>query len=204
MTISLGNLPVPITSTCRAVLWNPELRLGTSTKVPYQVRHPRRMASVDDPATWASFSDAFTAYSNNQAFGIGIVLDGSDRLVGVDLDKCRHPGTGAIAPWAQAIVDQLNTYTEASPSGSGLRMFVYASLPPGRRRKGQIEVYERGRYLTVTGDWIEGTPRTIEDRTAELVRFHASVFGAEPVRRGVDDDTQRRRSTRGRHAGTQR
>src|SRR5262245_35576510 len=165
--IALENLPTPITATSRAVLWNPEVRDGHATKVPYQVRAPRARAAVDAPRTWAPFADAFRAYAANRGHGIGIVLDGSDRLTGVDLDKCRHPGHGTIEPWAQAIVDELRSYTEASPSGTGLRIFLKGDpLPPSGRKKGPIEVYDRGRYLTVTGNWIEGTPRTIEERAA--------------------------------------
>lgn len=186
--IAFGNLPAPITSTRRAVLWNPEQREGKTTKVPYQARAPRECASVTDPTTWASFPEAYRAYRLHQGYGIGIVLDGSDRLIGVDLDHCRQPGTGVIEPWAQAIVDCLSSYTESSPSGTGLRIFLHGDpLPPTTgRKKGRIEVYDRGRYLTLTGHWIEGTPRTIEERAPELAAWHAQVFGSP--QRAADPD----------------
>ena len=38
----------------------------------------------------------------------------------------------------------------------------------GRNRHGPFEVYERGRYFTVTGDHVRGTPDAIEDRQEEL------------------------------------
>lgn len=185
--IALANLPTEITSTSRAVVWNPEQRGGRSTKVPYQARFPRAYAKVDDPKTWAPFLTAYRAYTQKQAYGVGIVLDGSDRLIGLDLDACRHPD-GTIEPWAHAIVNRLQSYTEASPSGTGLRIFLHSDpLPTDGRRKDRIEVYQAKRYLTVTGDWIPGTPRTIEERTAVLHAWHAEVFPpvADPVRDAV-------------------
>jgi hypothetical protein len=191
MTIHLGNLPPEISSTSRAVLWNPEQRNGTATKVPYQVRHPRVPAAVNDPRTWAPFAEAYAAYLNKQAFGIGIVFDGSDHLVGIDLDHCRAAGTGVLAPWARAIVERFRSYTEASPSGTGLHIFVRGTLPPHGRKHGPIEVYDRGKYFTVTGDWIEGTPRTIAERTDVLCEWHREVFppAADPVPDAAPDST---------------
>ena len=46
------------------------------------------------------------------------------------------------------------------------------ALPQGRRKKGKIEVYEDGRFFTVTGHHLAGTPTTIENRTDELAAFH--------------------------------
>src|SRR5437867_3804359 len=65
----------------------------------------------------------------------------------------------------------------ASPSrGEGLRIFAHGTLPPGGRRRRTVELYDRDRYLTVTGAHLDGTPRTIEERAAELARVHARVF----------------------------
>ena len=81
-----------------------------------------------------------------------------------------------FAPWARAIVVAMNSYTERSPSGHGLRIFLRGTLPPGRRKAGDIEMYDGGRYLTLTGQHVPGTPTTIEDRTAALAALHAQTF----------------------------
>jgi hypothetical protein len=44
-------------------------------------------------------------------------------LGGIDLDTCRDPKTGEIAPWAQEIIDRFQTYTEISPSQTGVKLF---------------------------------------------------------------------------------
>src|SRR5262249_59536187 len=94
--------------------------------------------------------------------------------------SCRDAQTGVIAPWAREIVAALDSYTEVSPSGTGLHSFVCGKLPLGGRRHGRIEMYDRDRYFTVTGDHLEGTPAAIEERTTELAALHARVFPAGP------------------------
>jgi putative DNA primase/helicase len=49
------------------------------------------------------------------------------------------------------IVEELDSYTEISPSGTGVHILVKAALPEGRNRKGRFEAYDRGRYFTITG-----------------------------------------------------
>src|SRR5206468_7814503 len=108
---------------------------------------------------------AVAAYEDGKADGVGIVL--GDGLVGVDLDHCRDPETGAIAPWAQTVIATLDSYTEVSPSGTGLHVLLHGESAISGRRKGPIEMYADGRYFTVTGQHLAGTPTTIETRTVE-------------------------------------
>ena len=80
--------------------------------------------------------------------GLGFVLNG-DGIACIDLDHCITDGV--LAPWAQAIVDQCHgTYIEVSLSGTGLHIFGYANVGTGRNLGG-VEVYDRGRYIAVTG-----------------------------------------------------
>lgn len=129
--------------------------------------------------TWSSFEDALAAYMAGLTDGIGIALLEEDDLAGIDLDGCVDTATGEVAPWAQAIIERINSYTERSPSGTGIRILVRAKLPTGRRRKRSIEIYEDGRYLTITGHHVPGTPTAIEQRTNEVAAFHAEVFKPE-------------------------
>lgn len=175
MTLLLDALPPDIRTSLRGVLWNREVRDGKPTKVPYQAHHPALRAAVDDPGTWAPLVDAIAAYEDGKGDGAGVVL--GDGLVGVDLDGCRDPLTGAITGEAQAIIDALDSYTEISPSGTGVHILLRGALPPGGRRKGKVEMYAEGRYFTVTGLHLAGTPRTVEHRSVELAALHARLFG---------------------------
>jgi|GEM_PF-2749325 len=144
---------------------------------------PGQVADGTSPATWTSFENVLQAYTSGSIHfdGIGFALSPDDDLVGIDLDHCRDPETGVIDEWALQIVRLVNSYTEVSPSGTGLRILLHGTLPPNGRKKGSIETYQDGRYLTFTGHHLEGTPRAIEEREAELLAFHLETFGPQKV-----------------------
>lgn len=157
------------------LLWKLEGRAGKPSKIPYQITG--ELARVNDPASWSEFETVLTAYLRGGWSGIGIVLTEDDDLVGVDLDKVLNPDTGELDPEAARIVADLPTYCEVSPSGRGLRLFGFGSLPQGGRRKGRIEMYESGRYLTVTGCRFNGHD-SLAEITEPLARVHANIFDA--------------------------
>ena len=64
-------------------------------------------------------------------------------------------------------------------------MFVRGELPPGHRRKGQIEMYDRARFFTTTGHRLAGTPPTVNEGQERLTRLHRRVFG-EPAGRAAN------------------
>src|SRR5262245_52146540 len=97
-----------------------------------------RSASVTDSRTWSTFANAIQFHHAGHVDGIGYVLTASDPFVAVDLDKC--VAAGMVEPWATEIIAQLASYTEISPSGHGIRILCLGTLPPGRRRNGQIEM----------------------------------------------------------------
>jgi putative DNA primase/helicase len=138
-------------------------------------------ASSTNPKTWSPFETALQAYHQRDLDGIGLAVIEANSLVGIDLDHCRNADDGEIEPWAVAIVQQLQTYSEVSPSGTGLRLWALGQLPPGGRKKGDIELYSGGRYLTVTGNHLQDTPLTIEPRQADLDALHTEVFGQDTV-----------------------
>jgi primase-polymerase (primpol)-like protein len=184
------HIPAELTAVDRWVVWryvadvDPATREVTWDKPPVNTR-TGGLASSTNPRTWSPFDVALAACRRRNLDGIGFVLhrkpdDASEGLVGGDLDHCRDRVSGAILPWAQAIIHTFNTYAEASPSGTGVRLFLLGKLPPWGRRRGNFEVYETGRYVTVTGQHIAGTPRVVAHRQAELEQVHRDIFGAAP------------------------
>jgi hypothetical protein len=149
--------------------------------------------SSTNQKTWSPFAVALSAITSLRLDGIGFAVhvppkdlergrrDGTGEwVVTIDLDDCRDHTTGAIEPWARQIVAKINSYTEVSPSGCGLRIFLRGRLPAHGRKKGPYENYETGRYVTVTGQHLKGTPRSIESRQAELEAVHRGIFGEAP------------------------
>jgi putative DNA primase/helicase len=174
------------------VMWKGKPRDGKPgklDKIPYQPRaEEAKLASSTDPSTWATAGAAVTIYEQVGGYeGIGFVPTSDDPFVGIDLDDCREPSTGRVEPWAEAIVDALQSYTEVSPSGTGLRIIAKGKLPPeGRRKNGPIEMYETSRFLTFTGHRLSATPATIEERQGEIVALNARITPQPPP------DTHRR------------
>ncbi len=161
------------------VVWRWVEREGKRTKPPFNAR-TGAVARWSSQEAWLSFETVLAVAGRYD--GIGVVLTGEEGVCGVDLDRCLDPDTGALAPWAAAIVSRLNSYTEVTPSGGGLRIWIKGQLPPGGRRKGQIELYDRDRYFTVTGQHWGGTPAGLERRPSELAALHAEMFPPEPER----------------------
>ena len=180
-----------------------------------------RLASSTDAASWCDFVRAVDAVESGapRFDGVGHVLRG-DGLVALDLDRCIAEGRksavragdlAGIDAWARAIVRELDSYTELSPSGRGLRIFVRASLvPTSGNRRGCFEVYDRGRYVTVTGDHIATMPRTIEARQRALDVVVARMLPSNtipapspraPVAALADDDALLERARRARNGG---
>ena len=159
------------------VVWRFETRDGKPAKVPVNI-HTGRHASVTDSATWGDYDEVVTYHDEHpDTSGVGFVFTDDDPFVGIDLDKCRDPDTGVIEPRAQRIIERLASYTELSPSGTGVHIFVSGSMPGDRRRRGNVEMYEASRFFCVTGLHVEGTPFTIESRQAEINAIYAEVFG---------------------------
>lgn len=159
----------------RWVLWRTETRDGKPTKVPYQTNWTR--ADSTDPSTWADFETAMGRYLHFREYvgGIGFVL--GDGWVGVDIDGCIDE-SGDVSREAREIVEALGSYTELSPSGRGIHIICRGELPPGNRRKGKIEMYDKGRYFTVTGRQVPGFENLpVEERTEALKSVHARVLG---------------------------
>lgn len=157
------------------VIWHYGQRNGKPTKIPKSWR-TGQTADALDPANWTSFDQALAAAHRFHASGIGFVVTAGDPLVAGDLDRCYDPQTGALAGWAQRIIERLQTYTEITPSGKGLRFFATGTLPPGGRKRGNIELYDRDRFLTVTGHAFPGMPLVIHARADELHQLHRETF----------------------------
>jgi putative DNA primase/helicase len=161
------------------VVWRSEQRDGKAAKVPY-IPGTLCHARSNDPSTWTTFDFALAAAKAiNGSGGVAYALSPDDGFVGIDLDKCAHDGR--LEPWAQAFVDTLGSYAEWSPSSTGVHIFVRGALPPHGRRRGKVEMYDRARFLTVTGRPLNGY-RRIQSRQAELNALHARVFPpVEPI-----------------------
>lgn len=105
-------------------------------------------ADTTDPATWCSFEVAATR--SLQYAGIGFVFSKDDPYCGIDLDDT-HGDNEAYARQIK-IFNEFASYSELSPSGRGLHIIIKAKLPGSGRKRAAIEIYDKERYFTFTGD----------------------------------------------------
>ena len=122
-------------------------------------------AAVNRPGTWGTFEEALGYYRRtfkDPDCGIGFVFCEEDGLLFLDFDAKADGATldsamGELGPLAAA------TYAEVSPSGRGAHVFALSPGPAlGRHREdrpwGHVERYTDGRFSTVTGAKLPGSP----------------------------------------------
>lgn len=143
-----------------AAVWNDKRQ--KFDKVPRRADRPAYNLSTDK-VEWYPFDLAVKGFQAlGTQGGVGYLLTGVENFIGIDLDDCVR--NGKVAKWAQTIVDQANTYTEISPSGNGLRLFLLGECDDEFSNHDQgIEVYsgKSPRFLTVTGQHLGDYPTEV-------------------------------------------
>jgi len=138
------------------LLWKKETRNGLPTKVPY--KSANQFASSTDPTTWDTYDNLVQRYYKTTKFsaekGIGIVFENTANIIGVDFDKCIVDGV--LNSSVEQFVTEAETYTEYSPSGTGLHLLFQKTedieLLANKHHFDDysIEIYTTGRYFTFT------------------------------------------------------
>ncbi len=129
-------------------------------------------AKAGQPDTWGTFEEAVQASAGYDGIGFEFHNNG---IVGVDLDHVIDAEAGAVDPAALEAVNRLNSYTEYSPSGTGLHIYVRGKIPVDGRKGGAREMYQAKRYFTVTGKPF-GDVRPLADRSKEIAELFAEWF----------------------------
>lgn len=142
-------------------------------------------AMSNNPDTWTDFDAAVKA--SEQHSGIGFMF-GNSPFFGVDIDGIEPDirefldgGNGIVSEFIHA----LRSYAELSPSGKGIHIICRGELPQGARRRGNVEMYDSGRFFTVTGNNI-GEYTAVEDCTEAIKPLHEKYLGgtrSEPAQR---------------------
>ena len=181
--VAIDLIPVALTDREQWVCWRGEpTKNGRLGKKPVDAKR-NQLANITDSSTWASFSQAESLYHQKRPYlGLGFVFSSDDPLLGIDLDNCRHTESGQIEDWAQQLIDCCQTYSEVSPSGSGVKLFMQGKMP-GTRHKAQyqtgaVEMYDCKRFFTVTGQHLDDTPKEISENPLAIKNVYEMVFAA--------------------------
>jgi putative DNA primase/helicase len=180
----LENLPQELTRAKFWVVWkeDPPDTLGKKYK-----KHPLNALTLNGegwqfPVNWSHHATALKVFEENPTLrGIGPVFSPDDPYCFFDLDGVVKKGK--LLDWAAEFVGMVDSYTEISPSGKGIKIIVRAKL--GTRRKSfefkdskgdphEIECYDASRFFAATGDRLQGSASDIEDRQELLDTLHPS------------------------------
>jgi len=173
------NIPDELKSLNRWIFWSWSPRGKKWDKPPLRA-DGRGSAKSNDPETWCSFAEALKQHQAGKFDGIGFILNapGETVYVGVDFDDCLDANQ-AVTGIANKGLQLLDSYSEMSPSGKGVKLICKGQLPPGKKADHElgVEMYATGRYFTITGhQWAEAPSEVME--RARMVRvFHSMVFG---------------------------
>jgi primase-polymerase (primpol)-like protein len=158
-------------------IWN--AKKGGWDKPPLSA-HTGKPASINNIFDRGTFDQALAAMQKHRLAGIGIVLEPDDDLTGGDLDDC-VTDSGTFSPLAAEVVGYAETYVEYSPSGEGLRILAFGKVQHASKDdKIGVELYGGGRYLTITGNQVEGTPDEIRTAPRSIARLQEAVAATRP------------------------
>lgn len=172
---------------------------GKRGKMPINPR-TNRPAAANKPETWGTFDQAYNAIGEPATYSVngvthrgtidGIGIEFDQNIFGLDLDG--HVIGGELTPEAKDIIKTMNSYTELSPSGTGVHILAYGALPPGSRRNDRIglEMYDSGRFFTVTGNALINENKIMQ-RTKEAAEVHEKYMKPQGEGRGTSSEPQK-------------
>jgi replicative DNA helicase len=188
MTIQIQKIPEALKNLKQWVNWKLITKANDKpTKVPFQT--DGKPASSMDSKSWNNFTAVSLAA--DKFSGIGFVFSKDDPFCGIDFDACRDPKTKIIEPWAKDWIRKFNSYSEVSPSETGVKVWIIGKLPFESGKKSllpqfksgdkipAVEAYDHGRYFAVTGDRYDSLPHEPQERQEILNQFCAEFFKPE-------------------------
>ena len=144
-------------------------------------------AQSNNPDTWTDF---YTAVKASEKFsGIGFMF-GNCEYFGVDIDGIENEiamyKSGDGDNIVSEFVHELQSYSEISQSGKGIHIICKGNLPKNGRRRGNVEMYETGRFFVMTGNSCSEYSE-IKNCTESIKPLHSKYIGGgkEPVPRVI-------------------
>lgn len=154
------NIPDELKREKRWCLYKIIQRDGKNTKLPLMPNG--KPAKSNDKTTWNSYEDCIAALNRNTGDGLGFML--GDGYIGIDIDKVSddifvysmdYHARSMTADFLRGI----STYAEISPSKTGLHFIGKGEVPGIRKRYKNLEIYDKDRFFTVTGNVLKDRNR---------------------------------------------
>lgn len=132
---------------------------GKPKKEPYNAV-TRGHAQSNNPKTWCDFNTVISRAEDLKfdAIGIGVI----EPYVVCDIDNSIKDHIAS--PLAKRIISEFPSYTEYSPSKTGYHIIGKGAIPKDRKLTTiDVEMYSKTRFLTITGNLVDGEKSTICD-----------------------------------------
>ena len=193
-------VPDRLVNLSRWVFWYPKWVLdkqgnGKWTKVPVSPNsHLNFTRKAEECVTLEQARKIYAIHGKRKGWaGIGLSLHGGEGLVALDFDDCLEGGKFK-SDELKNLIFSLGSYTETSPSGNGLRVFVNTrsnwlfniSHQPDKETKEPhplakrygcraVEAWSEGKYATVTGLVFSPELSQVRENSAILETFIAEM-----------------------------
>lgn len=167
------NIPEEIRNNENFCLWT----MNGDSKIP--------LARTNDKTTFKPFNQIVNKIQEGQGIGIGMF----DSLCGIDIDHCIDE-SGNISETALDIINTIDSYTEKSPSGSGIHILFKCNNQEEIDKERYytknsnigLEIYQGNydnRYFTMTGNKLCGDFKVID---FETIRKVMNKYNKKPER----------------------
>lgn len=184
------NVPAELRDPPVWLLWKyrPDKKGGKPKKVPYYSDGSTRGTTdtPEDRGRLVTFERAAEAFAAGAYAGLGIALgevpDTGKTLSGIDNDKVVT--NGEIDSRVRQIIDAGNSYAEVSPSGTGTHVLGYGKIGTVKKDAHGLEIYDHGRFFTVSGRSLNGANVGDITTAAQLARNLFQTPTASPVVEG--------------------
>ena len=164
----IENIPEELKAVPQWVCWTKQ------DKIPKDP-HTGHNAKANDPTTWSDFETAVKACEKYGFAGLGFEF--APPFFGVDLDHCTDD-----VDFCDEFVETLRSYAEYSQSGTGVHIICKGTLPEGARRRGNVEMYSKGRYFICTGNIYNANYTSVVDCTETVKVLHSKYLPSETPR----------------------
>ena len=174
------NIPDNLKKEKRWCLYKIIQRDGKNTKLP--LMPSAKPAKSNDKMTWHSYEDCIAALNRNIGEGLGFFL--GEGYIGIDIDKVSDDIMAYSLDYRASsmtadFLREISTYAELSPSKTGLHFIGKGKVPGERKRHKNLEIYDEGRFFTVTGNVIKDKDRShIKPIEQELLPLYQKYMPA--------------------------
>jgi hypothetical protein len=168
VTFDASAIPQELKDRPQWLIWrfevNPKKPDGKPLKMPYYANGAKRVGvqgDEKDRAKLVRLDVAIAAMEKKGYTGIGFAFLPGDGLIGIDIDKCIDLDTGEISSMADGIIQECLSYTEYSPSRSGVHIIVAGQVDTFKSDKIGLEVFCKSQFFTFTGQTYSGLPLVV-------------------------------------------